>query len=104
MGRSAEGYSRLLIIWLLQQSTRCCAKTESAPLELAVCLSNQIIRSRLDHAFTLNGGPYPCGGIPTVDVIRQLQCAVKGAGLQRVKLPPGNWVAPLPLRFVAGSS
>src|SRR6266581_9795326 len=23
-----------------------------------------------------------------------LQCAVKGAGLQRVKLPPGNWFAP----------
>ena len=22
------------------------------------------------------------------------QCAVKGAGLQRVKLPPGNWFAP----------
>jgi DNA-binding transcriptional LysR family regulator len=38
---------QLLIIWLLQQSTRCCAKTESAPLELAVCLSNQIIRRQL---------------------------------------------------------
>jgi hypothetical protein len=22
------------------------------------------------------------------------QCAVKGAGLQRVQLPPGNWFAP----------
>ena len=22
------------------------------------------------------------------------KCAVKGAGLQRVKLPPGNWFAP----------
>jgi hypothetical protein len=33
-----------LIIRLFQQSTRCCAKIGSAPLELAVCLSNRIIR------------------------------------------------------------
>ena len=38
----------LLIIRLLQQSTRCCAKTKSAPLELAVCLSNRIIRRWLE--------------------------------------------------------
>jgi hypothetical protein len=39
---------RLLIIWLLQPSTRCCTKTRSAPLELVVCLSNRIIRGRLE--------------------------------------------------------
>jgi hypothetical protein len=42
--------SYLLIIRLFQQSTRCCAKTESAPLELAVCLSNRIIRSYLTYS------------------------------------------------------
>src|ERR1035438_8599651 len=46
-GLTQELTTHLLIIWLLQQSTRCCAKTESAPLELAVCLSNQIIRTHL---------------------------------------------------------
>ena len=42
--------SYLLIIRLLQQSARCCAETKSAPLELAVCLSNRIIRSYLSTA------------------------------------------------------
>lgn len=32
---------RLLIIRLLQQSTRCCARAKSAPLGLAVCLSSR---------------------------------------------------------------
>ena len=31
---------------------------------------------------------------PTVVVTRRLQCAVKGAGPQREKDPPGNWIAP----------
>jgi hypothetical protein len=32
------------------------------------------------------------------------QCAVKGAGLQRVKLPPGNWFAPPPLLLQSGGA
>jgi len=54
--------SQLLIIRLFQQSTRCCAKTESAPLELAVCLSNRIIRSQLED----------CLSIPAIEIASDL--------------------------------
>jgi len=32
--------------------------------------------------------------LPCPHVNLSKQCAVKGAGLQRVRLPPGNWFAP----------
>ena len=39
-----------------------------------------------------------CGAPPDTAIFCSLslakKCAVKGAGLQRVQLPPGNWFAP----------
>ena len=44
----------------------------------------------LDVGQVNEGGEVPCVAAPWL----ALQCAVKGAGLQRVQLPPGNWFAP----------
>lgn len=74
---------QLLIIWLLQRSTRCCAKTESAPLELAVCLSNQIIRRQLVE----NDGSSHYGGV----ISRTGTGEVPNAGLELTVV-----VSPLP--------
>jgi hypothetical protein len=43
--------------------------------------------------------PFPPSLVTTLhfdgfDLTHIIACAVKGAGLQRVQLPPGNWIAP----------
>ena len=50
-----------------------------------------VVRGLGEHASQLD---LPCMGRLTVRLALATQCAVKGAGQQWVKFPPGNWFAP----------